>query len=33
MFHRSIVGINLNTIQMVNYEVSGIQETLLDLVQ
>jgi hypothetical protein len=29
LFHRSIVGINLNTIQMVNYEVSGIQETLL----
>ena len=29
LFSRSIVGINLNQIQMVNYEVSGIQETLL----
>jgi uncharacterized membrane protein YdbT with pleckstrin-like domain len=29
LFHRSIVGINLNQIQMVNYEVAGLQETLL----
>ena len=29
MFNRSIVGINLNTIQMVNYEIAGFQETLL----
>lgn len=29
MFHRSVVDIALSQIQMVNYEVSGIQETLL----
>jgi uncharacterized membrane protein YdbT with pleckstrin-like domain len=29
LFHRSIVGINLNQIQMINYEISGLQETLL----
>lgn len=28
-FHRSVVDVGLNQIQMVNYEVSGIQETLL----
>jgi hypothetical protein len=29
MFHRSLVDIALNQIQMVNYEVSGMQETML----
>ena len=29
MFHRSVVDIGLNQIQMVNYEISGLQETLL----
>lgn len=29
LFHRSVVDLNLNQIQMVNYEISGIQETLL----
>ena len=29
LFHRSVVDIGLNQIQMVNYEVSGFQETLL----
>ena len=29
MFHRSVVDIALGQIQMVNYEVSGVQETLL----
>jgi hypothetical protein len=29
MFHRSVVDMGLNQIQMVNYEVSGLQETLL----
>ncbi len=29
MFHRSVVDIALQQIQMVNYEVSGVQETLL----
>ncbi len=28
-FHRSVVDMGLNQIQMVNYEVSGLQETLL----
>jgi signal transduction histidine kinase len=28
-FHRSVVDIGLNQIQMVNYEVAGLQETLL----
>jgi len=28
-FHRSVVDMALNQIQMVNYEVSGLQETLL----
>jgi hypothetical protein len=28
-FHRSVVDMSLNQIQMVNYEVSGLQETLL----
>jgi hypothetical protein len=29
LFHRSMVGLGLNQIQMVNYEVAGFQETLL----
>lgn len=29
MFHRSVVDIGLNQIQMVNYEIAGLQETLL----
>lgn len=29
MFHRSIVGLGLNQIQMINYEIAGLQETLL----
>ncbi len=29
MFHRSVVDMNLAQIQMVNYEVAGLQETLL----
>lgn len=29
LFHRSVVDIGLNQIQMVNYEVAGLQETLL----
>ena len=29
MFSRSVVDMNLNQIQMINYEVSGLQETLL----
>jgi hypothetical protein len=29
LFHRSVVDMGLNQIQMVNYQVSGIQETLL----
>jgi hypothetical protein len=29
LFHRSVVDLGLNQIQMVNYEVSGFQETLL----
>jgi hypothetical protein len=29
MFHRAVVDIALSQIQMVNYEVSGVQETLL----
>lgn len=29
MFHRAIVDIGLNQIQMVNYEIAGLQETLL----
>ena len=29
LFHRSVVDISLNQIQMVNYEVNGFQETLL----
>jgi uncharacterized membrane protein YdbT with pleckstrin-like domain len=29
LFHRSVVDIGINQIQMVNYEVNGIQETLL----
>lgn len=29
LFHRSVVDIGLNQIQMVNYEVNGIQATLL----
>ena len=29
LFHRSVVDMRLNQIQMVNYQVSGIQETLL----
>jgi hypothetical protein len=28
-FHRSVVDVGLNQIQMVNYEVAGLQETLL----
>lgn len=29
LFHRSVVDMGLNQIQMVNYEVAGLQETLL----
>lgn len=29
LFHRSVVDMGLNQIQMVNYQVSGVQETLL----
>ncbi len=29
MFHRSVVDLGLNQIQMVNYEIAGLQETLL----
>jgi uncharacterized membrane protein YdbT with pleckstrin-like domain len=29
LFHRKVVDIAINQIQMVNYEISGIQETLL----
>lgn len=29
MFHRSMVGLGLNQIQMVNYEVGGFEETVL----
>jgi len=29
LFHRSVVDMGLSQIQMVNYEVSGLQETLL----
>jgi uncharacterized membrane protein YdbT with pleckstrin-like domain len=29
LFHRSVVDIGINQIQMINYEVNGIQETLL----
>ena len=29
LFHRSVVDMRLNQIQMVNYEISGLQETLL----
>jgi len=29
MFHRSVVDMRLNQIQMINYEVSGFQETIL----
>lgn len=29
LFHRSVVDIGINQIQMVNYEVAGMQETLL----
>ncbi|HLZ15356.1 MAG TPA: PH domain-containing protein [Candidatus Saccharimonadales bacterium] len=29
LFHRSVIDMGLNQIQMVNYEVAGIQETLL----
>ena len=29
LFHRSVVDISINQIQMVNYEVNGLQETLL----
>lgn len=29
MFHRSMVGLGLNQIQMVNYEIGGFQETVL----
>ena len=28
-FHRSVVDMNLSQIQLVNYEISGLQETLL----
>ncbi|HUB93966.1 MAG TPA: PH domain-containing protein [Verrucomicrobiae bacterium] len=28
-FHRSVVDMGLNQIQMINYEISGLQETLL----
>jgi len=29
MFHRSMVGLGLDQIQMVNYEIAGLQETML----
>ncbi len=29
LFHRSVVDLSLNQIQMVNYEVAGLQQTLL----
>ncbi|MES2971674.1 MAG: PH domain-containing protein [Patescibacteria group bacterium] len=29
MFHRGVVDIGLNQIQMVNYEIAGLQETML----
>ncbi|GAC1390701.1 MAG: hypothetical protein NVSMB46_01030 [Candidatus Saccharimonadales bacterium] len=29
LFHRSVVDIGLNQVQMVNYEIAGLQETLL----
>jgi hypothetical protein len=29
LFHRSVVDMRLNQIQMINYQVSGLQETLL----
>ncbi|MBI1856822.1 PH domain-containing protein [Candidatus Saccharibacteria bacterium] len=29
LFHRSVVDIGLNQIQMVNYEIAGMQETML----
>jgi hypothetical protein len=29
LFHRSVVDIGLNQIQMVNYEISGLEQTLL----
>jgi hypothetical protein len=29
LFHRSVVDMGLNQIQMINYEISGLQETLL----
>jgi uncharacterized membrane protein YdbT with pleckstrin-like domain len=29
LFHRSVVDIGINQIQMVNYEIAGLQETLL----
>jgi uncharacterized membrane protein YdbT with pleckstrin-like domain len=29
LFHRAVADINLNQIQSVNYEISGLQETLL----
>jgi hypothetical protein len=29
LFHRSVIDMGLNQIQMVNYQVSGLQETLL----
>ena len=29
LFHRSVIDMRLNQIQMINYEVAGIQETLL----
>ena len=29
LFHRSVVDLNLNQIQMVNYQIGGFQETLL----
>jgi uncharacterized membrane protein YdbT with pleckstrin-like domain len=29
LFHRSVVDIGINQVQMVNYEINGLQETLL----
>ncbi len=29
LFHRSVVDVGLNQVQMVNYEIAGLQETLL----
>ena len=29
LFHRSVVDIGLNQVQMINYEVAGLQETML----